>query len=282
MRQAKRNSKINTTAEQKAFAGCVVHVGQNGQMQVTGGLIRHEDKKAAIEAGILATSQHGSAEKATKNPYSQKLRDDLDAIKLAALQNAMLDQPDLLLDLLTFQLSGMTGFHDVLVLSPGDPRNAPSVEDGFAVDKRLGKPNAIPADRWDVDLKKAFGTFRKKGKKHRNAELNRLLAKLLTGGDAKFSALLEQKSGAAIREVWTPTAENLFKRISGPMMEGIYCELLDLAPTEEQAKAFAKMKKTEKAETLEELFADPAKQKLLGVTGDQKARIDAWLPDYFA
>ena len=270
------------TSEQKALAGCVVYVGQNGQLQVTGGLIRPEDKKAAIEAGILATSEHASAETVAKNPYSQKLRDDLDAIKLAALQNAILDQPDLLLDLLTFQLSGMTGFHDVLVLSPGDPRNAPSVEDGFAVDKRLGKPNAIPADRWDVDLKKAFGTFRKKGKKHRNAELNRQLAKLLTGGDAKFRALLEQKSGAAIRKVWTPTSDNLFKRISGPQMEGIYCELLDLAATDERAKAFAKMKKAEKAATLEDLFSDPTKQKLLGATEDQMTRIDAWVPDYFA
>ena len=101
------------TEDQRALAGCVVHVGQSGELQITGGLIRPEDKKAAIEAGVLTSSHHGSAEKAPKNPYSQKLRDDLDAIKLAALQNAMLDQPDLLLDLLTFQLSGMTGFRDV-------------------------------------------------------------------------------------------------------------------------------------------------------------------------
>lgn len=270
------------TKEQKALAGCVVHVGQNGQLQVTGGLIRPEDKKAAIEAGILAASQHGSAEKAPKNPYSQKLRDDLDAIKLAALQNAMLDQPELLLDLLTFQLSGMTGFRDVLDITPRYPGNAPSCEDGFTVDKRLSKPNAAPADRWDVDLKKAFASFKKKGKKSRDAELTRQLAKLLTGGDADFAALLEQKSGAAIRKVWTPTADNLFKRVSGPMMEGIYCALLDLGPTDERAKALAKMKKGEKAETLHDLFSDPTKQKLHGVTEAQKARIDAWVPDYFA
>ncbi|MGR3512139.1 MAG: ParB/RepB/Spo0J family partition protein [Paracoccaceae bacterium] len=270
------------TEKQKALAGCVVHVSQNGELQVTGGLIRPENKKSAIEAGILATSQHGSAEKAPKNPYSQKLRDDLDAIKLAALQNAMLEQPDLLLDLLTFQLSGMTGFRDVLGITTGHPSNAPTCADGFAVDKRLSKSVAAPADRWDVDLKKAVATFKKKGKKHRDAELTRQLAKLLTGGDAEFSDFLEQKSGAAIRTVWTPTADNLFKRVSGPMMEGIYCELLDLTPTEVRAKAFAKMKKVEKAETLEDLFSDPTKQKLHRVTEAQKARIDAWVPDYFA
>ncbi|WP_371228082.1 ParB/RepB/Spo0J family partition protein [Roseovarius sp. 2305UL8-3] len=270
------------TEEQKALAGCVVHVGQSGKLQITGGLIRPEDKTAAIEAGILQASQHGSAEKTPKNPYSQKLRGDLDVIKLAALQNAMLDQPDMLLDLLTFQLSGRAGFRDVLDITVGQPSNSPSCEDGFAVDKRLSKPTHEPVDRWDVDLKKAFATFKKKGKIFRNAELTRLLAKLLTGGDADFSGFLEQKSGAAIRKVWTPTADNFFKRVSGPMLESIYCELQDLAPTDERAKAFAKMKKGEKAETLEDLFSDPAIQKLHGVSASQKARIDAWVPDYFA
>ena len=66
------------------------------------------------------------------------------------------------------------------------------------------------------------------------------------------------------------------------MMERIYCDLLDLNPTDEKAKAFAKMKKGEKAETLEDLFADTTKQKLHGMTEAQKARIDAWVPDYFA
>lgn len=269
------------TEDQKALAGCVVHVGQDGQLRIKGGLIRAEDKKAAIEVGILAASHHGSAEKAPKNPYSQKLRDDLDAIKLAALQNAMLDQPELLLDLLTFQLSGMTGFRDVLGITTGQPSNVPSCVDGFAVDKRLSKPDATPADRWDVDLKKAFATFKKKGKKHRDAKLTRLLAKLLTGGDTDFTEFLEQKSGAAIRTVWTPTADNLFKRMSGPMMEGIYCDLLDLNPTDESARVFSKMKKGEKAETLEDLFSDPTKQKLHRVTEAQRARIDTWVPDYF-
>ena len=271
------------TDAQKSIAGCVVHVGNNGQLEVTGGLIKAEDKKAAIEAGVLAKSHHGgSGEKPAKNPYSQKLQADLDAIKLASLQNAMLEQPDLLLDLLTFQLSGMTGFRDVLDITPGHPANAPSTETGFDVDKRLSKPSIAPADRWGVDLKKAFAAFKKKGKKFRDAELTRQLSKLLTGGECEFVAVLDRKSESGIRKVWTPTAENLFKRISGPMMEGIYCDLLDLSPTDEKAKVFAKMKKGEKADAMEDLFSDPTKQKLLGVTAAQKARIDAWVPDYYA
>lgn len=65
------------------------------------------------------------------------------------------------------------------------------------------------------------------------------------------------------------------------MMEGIYCDLLDLNTTDERAKAFAKMKKGEKAETLADLFSDPTTQKLHGVTEAQKAGIEAWVPDYY-
>lgn len=271
------------TEEQKVVAGCVIHVSNDGTLEITAGLIKPEDKKAAIDAGILIKSQHGgSGEKVQKNPYSQKLRTDLDAIKLAALQNAMLEQPDLLLDLLAFQLSGMTGSNDVLDITLGRPNNAPTSETGFGVDKRLSKPRIAPEDRWNVDLKKAFGSFKKKGKTFRDAELTRQLSKLLTGGDAEFGAVLGGKADAGIRKVWTPTAENLFKRISGPLMESIFCELLDLSPTDEKAKAFAKQKKGDKADAMEDLFSDPTKQKLLGVTEAQKARIDAWVPDYYA
>ena len=108
-------------------------------------------------------------------------------------------QPDLLLDLLAFQLSGMTGFRDMLDISLGTPCNAPSTETGFDADKRWSKPSACPKDRWGVDLKKAFASFKKKGTKHRDAELTRQLAKLLTGGDDAFSAVLADKSHVGIR-----------------------------------------------------------------------------------
>ncbi|PHS19330.1 MAG: hypothetical protein COA78_00315 [Blastopirellula sp.] len=268
------------TDEQKTLAGCIVYVGNDGEVKVSAGLIKPEDKTAAVEAGVLTKSHHGAAPAAPKNPYSQKLRDDLDAVKLAALQNAMLDQPDLLLDLLGFQLCGMTGYDKVLDLSLGTPTNMPTTETGFDVDKRLSKPRISPTDAWNVDLPKAFAAFKKKGKKYRDGELTRQLAKVLTGVDEVFHALLAGKSGAEIRKVWTPTAENLFKRISGSMLEGIYCELLDLKPTDERVKTFAKLKKADKAIALEDLFSDPTKQKVLGVTNAQKDRIDTWVPDY--
>ncbi len=167
------------TGDQKALAGCVIYVGNSGDVKFEAGLIKPEDKKAALEAGVLTKSSHApTGEPVAKNPYSQKLRTDLDAIQLASLQNAMLEQPDLLLDLLAFQLCGMTGYGNIIDVTLGTPNNTPSTETGFGVDKRLTKANSHPRDRWNVDLPKAFAAFKKKGKKFRDGELTRQLSKI--------------------------------------------------------------------------------------------------------
>ncbi|WP_224826776.1 ParB/RepB/Spo0J family partition protein [Cognatishimia sp. MH4019] len=269
------------TDDQKALAGCVIHVNGEGARVVNAGFIRPEDRKAAIEAGVLEKSKHGDPEAAPRNPYSQKLRDDLDAVRLASLQNAAIEKPELLLDLLAFQLSGMAGFARVFDATFESPSNTPKSETGFAVDARLSDPKASPKSPWDVDLCKAFAAFKKKGRAYRDAELSRQLSAVLVGGSEDFTAVLEGKTGAAIRSTWTPTAENLFSRISAQMMQDIYADLLGLKPNDPQFKTFVKLKKAVKAEVLEEVFSDSERQKVLGVTKAQKARIDAWVPTYF-
>jgi len=58
--------------------------------------------------------------------------------------------------------------------------------------------------------------------------------------------------------------------------------VLELAPDHPTATRFAKLKKGEKADALEKVFSDEAAQKALGVTKEQIATIDAWLPEYYA
>ena len=65
------------------------------------------------------------------------------------------------------------------------------------------------------------------------------------------------------------------------MLESIYCYLLDLKPTDERAKIFAKLRKGDKADAMEDLISDTTKQKVLGVTEAQKTCIDTWVPDYY-
>ncbi|MBL1435565.1 MAG: ParB N-terminal domain-containing protein [Rhodobacteraceae bacterium] len=268
------------TTKQKAHGGIIVNVSHSGEVSISGGLVKREDKKAAIEAGVLAKSNHQSSDK-PKSDYSQKLIDDLKAIKLGARQNAMVNKADMMLDLLAFQLSGNTGYRRIFEMRFDHPRNQPDTETGFCLDARLTEPNDVPKDNWNSDLEKTFSEFQAKGKKHRNAEIARHLAALLSGGDEAFSAVLDEASGANIRSVWTPTAENFFKRVNGAYLEALHLTMLDLKADHKDAKAFTKLKKGEKAVFLETIFGDEDTRNALGLDDDQKARIDAWLPDYF-
>ncbi len=85
-----------------------------------------------------------------------------------------------------------------------------------------------------------------------------------------------------IREVWTPTAENFSKRVGGPYLNELWRDLLDLSEDHPTATTFAKLKKGEKAEKMEKLFADADMRKAHNVTDEQAAKIDAWLPEGMA
>ncbi|OUS06221.1 hypothetical protein A9Q96_09535 [Rhodobacterales bacterium 52_120_T64] len=268
------------TEEQKAHAGLIVYVNQSGELSSQSGLIKREDKNAAIEAGILKKSAHQRLDK-PKSPYSQKLADDLEAIRLGARQNAAVNKAEMLLDLLAFQLSGHTGYRKVFELRLDAPSNQPTTETGFALDERLTTPNETEDDAWDSALADTFEKFQAKGKKHRNAEITRHLAAVLTGGDDAFKAEIDSQCETSIRSVWTPTAENFFKRVNAAYLENLYGSLLDLESDSAATKAFVAFKKGDKAERLEKLFSDEATQKALGVTKEQKSRIDTWVPEYF-
>ena len=150
------------TEVQKAVGGIIVNVSHNCEVSIAGGLVKREDKKAAIEAGVLAKSEHRGKEK-LKSPYSQKLVDDLKAIQLGARQNAMLNKAEMLLDLLAFQLSGNTGFRRVFEMRFEHPRNQPQTETGFCLDARLIEPSEGLSEDWNADLAKTFAAFQAKG-----------------------------------------------------------------------------------------------------------------------
>ena len=268
------------TEEQKTHAGLIVYVNQSGELSCQSGLIKREDKKAAIEAGILKRSAHQKFDK-PKSPYSQKLADDLEAIRLGARQNAAVNKADMLLDLLAFQLSGHTGYRRVFELRLDHPRNHPETETGFLLDERLTTANELDDDASYSGLSEPFKAFQAKGKKHRNAEITRHLAAVLTGGFDAFKADIDSQCDTSIRSVWTPTAENFFKRVNAAYLEKLYSLMLALKSEEAAAKAFAGFKKGDKAERLEKLFLDEVTQKALGVTKEQKFRIDTWVPEYF-
>ena len=88
---------------QKAVAGVLLYVNAKGELQKAEGLVRREDRAAAIEAGFLRPSSHAGAgaEDAPKSALSQKLRDDLSRIAQGARQHAILRDPDLLIEVVS-------------------------------------------------------------------------------------------------------------------------------------------------------------------------------------
>ncbi len=112
--------------DQTAHAGCIILVNNSGKLEVTAGLVRPEDKKAAVDAGVLQAPQSTKSD-TPKSPYSQKLTADMQAIRLASVQAAILAKPELVLDLLGFGLSDASGsFESVFGIRMERPSNCPS------------------------------------------------------------------------------------------------------------------------------------------------------------
>ena len=224
---------------------------------------------------------------APKSPYSGALVQDMKAVRLAAVQTALLAKPELVLDLLAFGLSMASGASTtVFDLTPGRPTNRPTKTEGLVENDRLNHPPAAH-EAWSRpelkvdDLAEAFRNFSAKGKKTRNAAITEGIARTLPygAGGGDFFALIEADSGASIRRVWTPTAENFFNRVSGGYLDDLFSDLLDLSGTDLRLKGFRAKKKADKAASMERLFSDAEYQAVQGVMADQKARIDAWVPE---
>jgi len=283
------------TEAQRALSGVMVYVNGQGALSRAEALVLPEDKPAAIEAGFLRASAHATCDMgddeevsdAPKSPYSGALVQDMKAVRLAAVQTALLAKPELVLDLLAFGLSMASGVSTtVFDLTPGRPTNRPTKIEGLVENDRLNHPPAAH-EAWSRpelkvdDLAEAFRSFSAKGKKTRNAAITEGIARTLPygAGGGDFFALIETDSGASIRKVWTPTAENFFNRVSGGYLDDLFSDLLGLSGTDLRLKGFRAKKKADKAASMERLFSDAEYQAVQGVTADQKARIDAWVPD---
>ncbi len=282
------------TDAQRAVAGVFIYVRNDGTLGETAAWVRPEDRAEAIEAEVLtghAATRHGAAsvEDAPKSPYSGALVEDMKAVRLAAIQTALLDKPEMIFDLLAFGMSLASGVSThVFDLSPGRPNNCPSKPEGLEFSERL---THAPAghEAWSRrelrvdDLATAFRTFIAAGKKARNAALVESVARTLPygAGSAEFFGLIEADAGAGIRKVWTPTAENFFSRVSADYLDALHLELTGCDPQGNGFKAHKAQKKAEKAQCMERLFSDAEYQKAWRIDAEKKARIEAWTPDCF-
>ncbi|MGB0967620.1 MAG: ParB/RepB/Spo0J family partition protein [Halocynthiibacter sp.] len=278
---------------QKALAGIVAYVDYDAKLCIVEAYVRPEQKEDAIAAGILSPDVKGeaTAEQPRQKPeYNQKFLDDMQAIRLGALQTAILEKPELALDLLGFAISPNSGdYSRTLGLSLNGEATSPSIVEGYEHSPRIGgdlseeerKDRRALADvAWD-DLPTAFARFQEAGKKYRNAQITQFIARAVLTQKTGLMEVLEESAGANIREIWTPNAENCFKRLNARQLDELYADLRDLELTDEQFRSFAKSKKGEKVAGLHNLFNDQEYRKALHLSDDQEAKIAAWVPDCF-
>ena len=263
---------------QKAHAGLVCYVDQGGDLQVCAGLVRPEDRKEAIEAGVLARSHHETASSKPRPMISAALASDLAAVERGARQSMLLDHPDLLLDLLAFHLSGKSGFARSFALRTDHVEVMPSTKTGYDPDPRLEGATGS-ADTNVEDAAQAFKRFRKQSKDRRQDTLVRSLAALIDPIGEGLRATLDQIVKLNVRASWTPTAENFFRRVPASYLDTLWQEFLSLSPDHPRITTFTRLKKREKAEKLEDLIASVETQEAHGLAADQRVALASWLPD---
>lgn len=218
-----------------------------------------------------------------KGAYSAALVADMQAVRLAAVQGALMARPDLVLDLLAFAVSPESGWGS----TPLDVRVEaqpvrPTEQDGFTPDPRLTEGSAYSYG--PEDLLAAFEAFRAKGPEHRDAALAQAFARTLRyGGGASDRARalferVEREAGAEVRAVWRPTGANFLGRVRSEVLDALFKDLLERDETDAGFKVFRAMKKGENVAALERLFADPDQAGEWLTTPEQRARIAAWVP----
>lgn len=263
----------------RTVAGMLVYVNSTGELQVCDGLIRPEDKALAVEAGVIAN--HKAVAPTTKPDISAALRTDLNKVVLGAQQSAAIDDPDLLLAMLAYQLSHSVYWDKALDVSAEFPSITPTTDaDGYAPDARL---TAIERkDMYGKDLAKSFRAFRAKGEDHIKTVLAHCLAANLRDSTSGLIDVVRKETKPDVRSVWTPTAGNFFGRVKGPYLNALWQDLLGLADDHPTLTTFNKLKKKEKDAKLDALFNDASAREAMKLSDDQLQRIDAWLPEGMA
>ena len=272
-------NRVAYTEDQKAHAGVFLWIDYKGEVQKAAGYIRPEDIDTAETAGIYRKPKQLSVAKTRtpRGPYSQALANDLALIRTGTLQAALLEDPDLALDLLAFTLTTPLRLSaKVLGISLDAPKNGPNDDLGLALPKVLHPTEMPPLN--GADAVEAFAKFRRKKPATKSRLLTEAVTRLasigLMGKNAKpFAEHIAAEAKLEPRRTWTPNAA-FFQRLQKDQLLAIHQQVMGLfAPS----AALAKQRKTDITDFLHRIFNDgPNTPKL---PKEQQARVDAWLPE---
>lgn len=265
------------TDADRVCAGIACWIDRSGNLAARRGLVLRAQDTAAGQT-------EGDDDSATTNAPApeagmpQNLRDDLRAIRLLSLQNALLDEPGLLLDLLRWQLSGgdMIPWQMPLAIKTERTANMPANVDGLTVPKRLANPE--PASERLEPTPQAFAAWRALPADDRSHELAAAIARAYNKPTGLMSVHLAQMLQANARTIWTPNARNFFGRVPQSMLDAIWSALVP-ADRETEHQTFASLNKKQKAGQLDKLFNSDDYREAIGLSRDEQTRIANWLPE---
>jgi len=279
-------TKRTYSAAQKAAAGVVYLVNWNGDVVADGPYVRKDDQKAAVELGVLAPSKAIlETDERPKSAFSMAVKDEVGAVKLHAMQAALVKDRRTALALLAFSMAGEPAEATLLGLRREDPKNAPSERDGFVGDPTLAA--ARSSARRGVDLVEAFTRF---AARTEDEIIELLLAGTMSAAHLNFGTCHERSAKDLFGHLWdalsvnprlhwTPTRVAFWGRMPAAYLDEQFLALTGLAPTSAEYKAFAAQKKGGKADDMERLFTDPAFHAALGLTAEQVDTINTWMPE---
>lgn len=264
------------TDEDRARAGIAVWINHDGTLGARRALIRRDAPKDESQT----SGEDDTATTNTPAPEAgmpQNLRDDLRAIRLLSLQNALLDEPALLMDLLLWQISGgdMIAWQMPLNIKVDGSPNMPGNLDGLIVPARLARPE--PGSTRMEPTPEAFQTAR--GNHHTAMpQVFATLARAFHLPTGLMSVHLAQTLKPNARTLWTPNARNFFGRVPQSMLDAIWADLVP-ADRESEHQTFAALQKKQKAAQLDKLFNSDDYREALGLSREEQTRIAGWLPE---
>ncbi|MEH7828449.1 DinB/UmuC family translesion DNA polymerase [Gemmobacter denitrificans] len=257
------------TDEDRAQATAFIYVDREGALIFYDARAPREKPQGGDDTGSTV---------ANAETIPSSLREDLRTIATLALQTALLDKPELVLDLLAMCFDpDLPAWGRPLALDPAYQNITPQKPDETRIDARLQSVEGTGRGELTIDL---LTDLQAGSKKDRNARITAALTRTFTVANSDFGRALANMLQVNPRKVWNPSAENYFKRLPTGHLDGIW---QDLCPMEAADRnRFAGLKKGEKAKLLEQLFHDTDYRERLGLSREENARIDAWLPPELA
>lgn len=251
--------------------GILTYIARSGTLTEECGFRRRATPGSHTDSDDDSIETH---KKAPEAAMPQNLRDDLRAIRLLALQAALAKDADLTTNLLAWQMSGRCSAWDGPFAFYGNGRTAvqlPGKIDGTTVPAFL-KPQQTDADRDSTPA-----DFLDMLHHDRHKALAHGLAREYCRPTGALADWIAARVKPDVRAIWAPTAAGFLGRVSGGYLDVLWCELV---PDDGSAHAgFLTLSKKDKAKQLQQLFENMSLRETLGLSRDQNAAIDTWLPE---